>query len=202
MELDHLAVTGETLEAAAGHVEAALGAVMAPGGQHARYGTHNRLLGLGAGLYLEAIAVEPAAPAPLDARWFGLDDVAGPPRLSAWICRVRDLEAALAAAPEGAGRIVALERGDLRWRMAVPQSGHLPFDGVFPALIEWEGAAHPSARLPEAGCRLGVLEVSHPRAGALRAALAGLSDPRVRIVEGVPGLRAVIDTPGGERGLA
>ncbi|MFP4328438.1 MAG: VOC family protein [Paracoccaceae bacterium] len=202
MELDHLAVTGETLEAAAGHVEAALGAGLAPGGQHARYGTHNRLLGLGAGLYLEAIAVDPGADRPAEARWFGLDDLAGPPRLAAWICRVPDLDAALAAAPEGAGRIVALERSDLRWRMAVPESGHLPFDGMFPALIEWEGPAHPSARLPDVGCRLGVLEVAHPRAGALRGALAGLADSRVRIVEGVPGLRAVIDTPGGERGLA
>jgi hypothetical protein len=202
MEIDHLAVAGETLEAASAHVEAALGVTLAGGGRHARFGTWNRLLSLGEAEYLEAIAVDPEAAAPGVPRWFGLDALTGGPRLQAWIVRVADLDAAIAALPE-AGRAVALERGDLRWRMAVPEAGALPWEGVFPGLIEWQGPAHPAPRLPEAGCRLVALEVRHPQAGGLQARLAPhLADPRMRFVEGAPGLSAEIATPAGPRRLA
>ncbi|MFP4404356.1 VOC family protein [Rhodosalinus sp.] len=202
MKIDHLAVAGGTLEAAAAHVEAALGVGLSPGGRHARFGTWNRLLSLGSAEYLETIAVDPAAPAPGVPRWFGLDGFAGGPRLQAWIARVADLDAAIEALPE-AGRAVALDRGDLRWRMAVPEAGALPWNGVFPALIEWQGPAHPASRLPEAGCRLAALEVRHPEAARLAARLAPhLSDPRVRFVEGAAGLLAEIATPAGVWRLA
>jgi hypothetical protein len=202
MEIDHLAVAGATLEAAAAHVEAALGVTLAEGGRHARFGTWNRLLSLGEVEYLEAIAVDPQAAPPGVPRWFGLDALRGGPRLQAWIARVGELDAAIDALPE-AGRAVALERGDLRWRMAVPEAAALPWDGVFPALIEWQGPAHPAPRLPEAGCRLAALEVRHPQAEALQARLAPhLSDPRVRFAEGAAGLSAEIDTPAGLRRLA
>ena len=202
MHLDHLAVAGATLEEAQAAVEGVLGVVMQPGGKHALFGTHNRLLGLAGGLYLEAIAVDPGAGDPGRARWFDLDRFAGPARLSNWVCRVDDLDAALAALPPGAGRPVAVSRGDLRWRMAVPESGRSLFDNLFPALIEWQGDLHPSAMLAGSGCALRRLVVSHPRAGALAAELAALDDPRVEFAVGAPGLRAEIDTPGGLRVLS
>lgn len=202
MELDHIAVAGADLTRAAAHVEAALGVAMQPGGRHDLFGTHNRLLGLADGLYLEAIAVDPAAPAPERARWFGLDRFKGVPRLSNWICRVDDLEAALARLPAGAGRPVAVSRGDLRWRMAVPEEGTLPFDNLFPALIEWEGDLHPAAMLAPSGCRLTRLTVRHPRAGELAQALAGFSDRRVVFEAGPAALSARFETPHGERVLA
>jgi hypothetical protein len=202
LALDHLAVAAETLEAGRAHVEAALGVTLQPGGQHIHFGTHNLLLGLEDGLYLEVIAVDPAA-APQDTpRWFDLDRFAGAPRLGTWICRCDDLVAALAQAPNGAGTPVDLARGDLRWRMAVAADGRMPFDGAFPALIQWQGA-HPAARLMRSGCRLRRLIVTHPDATALRGALAGmLSDPRVVIEDGSElALRADIDTPHGLRVL-
>ncbi|MBS0565535.1 MAG: VOC family protein, partial [Proteobacteria bacterium] len=139
------------------------------------------------------------APPVAHRRWFRLDEFSGPPRLTNWICRVGDLEAALAAAPAGSGRAVDLARGDLRWRMGVPTDGRLPFDDCFPALIEWQGA-RPQARLADVGCRLARLEVSHPEAAAL-GALVALADPRVAFVPGAPGLRATIATPHGNRVL-
>jgi hypothetical protein len=201
LELDHIAVSAETVEAAAAAVEAALGVALQPGGRHDRFGTHNRLLGLADGLYLEAIAVDPEAPEPDRPRWFGLDRFSGPPRLSNWICRTRDLDGVLAALP-GAGQAVALKRGDLAWSMAVPAAGGLPFDNLHPAVIRWECDIHPSAILKDAGCALRRLVVVHPEAGALRDLLAPvLRDARVCFEPGDPALLAEIATPHGLRVL-
>lgn len=202
LELDHLAVAAATLEEGRAHVEQALGVVMQAGGQHARFGTHNLLLGLEDGIYLEVIAVDPAAPAPAVPRWFSLDSFAGTPRLGTWICRCDDLEAALARAPDGAGAPVELARGDLRWRMAVAQDGRMPFGGAFPSLIQWQGV-HPAARLTPSGCRLRRLLIVHPDADDLRRALTGLiDDARLAIEAGaIMALQAEIDTPHGLRRL-
>ena len=109
MKLDHIAISGETRDAAAAHVQATLGMALRPGGAHRYFGTHNHLLGLAEGLYLEAISIDPAAPVPAYPRWFGLDDFAGAPRLTTWICRTQDLSTLVRDLPE-AGEIVALAK--------------------------------------------------------------------------------------------
>ncbi|MCR9126701.1 MAG: VOC family protein [Rhodobacteraceae bacterium] len=203
LALDHIAVSGETLADAAAHVEDRLGVALNAGGRHDVFHTHNRLLGLADGLYLEAIAVDPDAPAPARPRWFDLDRFSGAPRLTNWICASDDLAADLAALPVDAGAPVALRRGDLTWRMAVPEGGALPFDNLFPALIQWGGPLHPATLLPASGCRLRQLVVAHPQAAELGAMLRGrLSDSRVVFEPGAtPELRARIDTPHGLRSL-
>ncbi|WP_417208042.1 VOC family protein [Antarctobacter sp.] len=200
LELDHIAVLGGTLAQAVAHVEAALGLSMGPGGRHARYGTHNRLIGLAPAVYLEAIAIDPDAPAPDDARWFGLDSFDGPARLDKWIARVPDIDAAIAALPM-AGRRVDLERDGLRWSMAVPEDGALPFDGKFPALIQWHVARPPGQSLPPSGLTLDQLIVTHPEAPALAALLAPhLNAPLVSFRPAPrPGLRARLTGPDGPR---
>lgn len=198
--IDHLVVSARSLDEGADWVEAALGARPGPGGVHASMGTHNRLLGLGPDLYLEVIAADPAAPHPGRARWFALDGFAGAPRLTHWVVRVDDLDAALASAPEGAGVATPFARGDFRWRFGLPGDGRLPFGDAFPALIEWEGAAHPAPRLPDSGLRLDRLEIVHPRAKALAAALP-LGDPRIAVREGPPEFAALFSGPGGPRHL-
>lgn len=176
-----------------------LGVTPGQGGRHPRMGTHNRVMGLGAGEYLEVIAVDPDAPAPGRPRWFDLDRRAGPPRLANWIARTDDLDGLVSCMPE-AGRPVAFERGDLRWRMAVPDDGVLPFDGCFPALIEWQ--SEPPL-LPDTGLRLTALLLRHPEAATLAPVLASLtSDPRIQVQEGPTALEARVAAPDGERRLA
>lgn len=199
-QIDHLAVSAATLEEGIAHVEAALGVPLGPGGRHDYMSTHNRLLGLGPSDYLEVIAIDPEAPAVPHPRWFRLDEFRGAPRLTNWVCRVADLDAALALAPSGAGRAVALARGDFRWRMGVPPDGRLPFDDCFPALIEWQGGLKPQDRLADSDCRLTRLEVAHPEADQLRPLLA-LADARIHCVTGARALRATFATPHGERHL-
>lgn len=202
LRFDHIAISAETLADGVAMVEERLGVALAGGGQHPHMATHNRLLGLG-DLYLEVIAADPGAPRPAWPRWFDLDNFSGSPRLTNWVARCENITAALAASPDGTGIPVALQRGDYRWQMAVPADGKLPFDGGFPALIQWQGDLHPARALPESGVRLTQLEVAHPEAPALRAALADLlDDPRVVIVDGAAkALRASFTTPHGVRVL-
>jgi len=200
MLLDHIAIGCESLEDGCAWVEAALGVRLRPGGQHERFGTHNRLLGLGEGRYLEVIAIDPEAPH-IGPRWFGLDSFAGAPRLVNWICATGDLDADLAAAPVAAGRALALERGDLKWRIAVPEDGSLPLGGGYPTLIEWAaGTHHPSDRLGTCGVRLLEWTVRHPEAEMLRAALAPklAGAPVTFEVARAPAFRARFSTPKGE----
>ncbi|PWK60959.1 VOC family protein [Roseicyclus mahoneyensis] len=199
LTLDHIAIASARLQDGAAAVEAALGLPLQGGGQHAAMGTHNRLMGLGAE-YLEVIAIDPEGRAPSQPRWFDLDRFRGAARATTWICRCDDLEGALAASPPGAGVAWSLSRGDLSWRMAVPVDGILPFDGLFPALIQWEGAAHPAPRLSDVGARLVGLRLFSPQADALRATLAPLiADARVTVVAAdAPRMEAVIATPTGE----
>jgi hypothetical protein len=202
MLLDHLAVSGETLEEAQSHVEEALGVAMQGGGEHAVFHTHNKLMGLADGLYLEAIAVNPSAPTPDRPRWFDLDRFSGAPRLSNWVCRSEALEQDMSVLPSGIGAPVQLKRGDLRWQMVVPTDGVLPFDNMCAALIQWQTKQHPAQTLAPTGCRLRRLVVSHPDAADLKAAMdLALVDDRVVYEAGPSGLMAEFETPHGIRRL-
>jgi len=199
LTFDHLAISCDSLAEGVAHVEAALGVTLAPGGEHAAMGTHNRLLSLGPEEYLEVIAINPDAPGPDQPRWFDIDNFAGSPRMTNWICRCDDLETAQAVAPQGAGVPWDLERGDLRWRMAVPADGKLPFQNCFPAMIQWQGPAHPAPRLSDHGIRMTGMTVTHPEADMLRAVLAPMiTDPRLTIVTGAaPALTVDLTGPKG-----
>lgn len=198
--LDHLVVRAERLEDGVASVERALGVELEPGGRHDAMGTHNRLLSLGPEEYLEVIAIDPGAAPPGRPRWYGLDAFAGPPALGAWAVRVGDLDVALARAHDGVGEPLAVERGALRWRMAVPPSGALPLQGLHPALLQWE-TPHPAPKLNDLGCRLRRLVLCSPDPEATRSALSALGDDRLAIEPGGPSIRAEIDTPSGPRTL-
>ena len=199
LRLDHLAVSAGALDDGVAAVEAALGVALAGGGQHPHMATHNRLLGLG-DVYLEVIAIDPAASAPPWPRWFDLDHFTGPPRLTNWVAACDDLAAEVALGPPGVGVPVALSRGDYRWQMAVPADGCLPFNGAFPALMQWHGQLHPATVLPDRDISLHRLEIAHPDASALRSTLKRrLNDPRIVVSQGAKALRATFSTPNGLR---
>ncbi len=205
VEPDHLVLATRDLDAGAAWLEQHFDVALTPGGRHVRMGTHNRLLGLGSGFYLELIAVDPAAAAPGRPRWFGLDTLDLPadrPRLIHWVARSDDIERDAAACVESPGDILAMERGDYRWRIGVPADGHLPGEGLVPTLIQWDVPFHPAERLPETGCRLMKLEGFHPRPEDIRTALDRLGlAPRLDVhpcAAGEPAqLLAYIRTPRG-----
>ena len=100
-QLDHLVVTTPALADGVTLVETALGHPMDGGGDHVAMGTHNRLMSMGPEEYLEVIAVNPAATAPGRPRFFDLDTPRDEPRLTNWVLRVPNLQAALDLAPPG-----------------------------------------------------------------------------------------------------
>ncbi|MEO1363308.1 MAG: VOC family protein [Pseudomonadota bacterium] len=198
MILDHLVVGARTLAEAQSHIEDSLHVAMQPGGQHAVFHTHNALLGLEDGLYLEAIAPDPSLPAPTRPRWYDLDRFMGSARLSNWAAAVPDMDTALPAMPAGCGAPVAVRRGDLNWRMAVSPEGTTPYDNLWPALIEWPPGTHPAPRLVATGLRLRRFTLCHPQGEALRAALrAQINDDRLAIETGDIAMQAEFEGPEG-----
>ena len=187
LEFDHLVVACTDLGAGEAWLAGLLGAAPEPGGRHGFMGTHNLLWRMGVREYIELIAIDPEAEAPPYPRWFGLDSFNGAPRLIAWVCRMQPLKA-----PEHS-RIMEAARGDLRWRISIPESGVSGSDGLDPLRIDWAGGPHPADAMPDHGFRLLGLDLSHPKPPKLQ-----IADPRVKIKTGDIGLRAHISTPHGK----
>lgn len=206
LALDHLVVACLDLDLGEAWLRERLGVPLAPGGRHAGWGTHNRLLQLGGSVYLELIAPDPSAPDPTTPRPFMLDDpamrarLAKAPALVHWLLRADDLERELGGLRYLAGTITPMTRGDLRWRITLPTGGRPAADGLLPTVIQWDVpmSSHPTARLPEAGVRLAGLEVRASKEVLDRrptfdapVAVAWVEDREH------PGLSATFETPGG-----
>ena len=200
--LDHIAVVARNVEEGCAWVKQALGVDVPPGGTHPAMGTHNHLMNLGPGIFLEVISINPDAPAPGRPRWFGLDSFDASPRLATWVVATKDMHSTLPLMPASVGPAIPLTRGDLSWTLTVPDDGSRPLDGAFPAIIEWPDGS-PADAMPDLRCRLRSLVIGHPQADAINLALEGrLIDPRVRIQSGpVFKMSAEIDTPTGVRTL-
>jgi hypothetical protein len=121
-QLDHLVIVAKTLEQGVQWCETTLGITPNPGGEHAQFGTHNRLFKIATPghplAYLEIIAINPGAkqagntPASskneskntdTKKRWFDMDDaalqvaVAIAPRLVHFVAQTDDIQAGRSA---------------------------------------------------------------------------------------------------------
>lgn len=206
--IDHITILSPSLEAGGAWVHERLGVPPQQGGAHPRMGTHNLLLPLGETMFLEVIAIDPAAPAPARPRWFDLDRLPPDraPFLGCWVARTTDIHASLAAASEPLGLAEPMTRGALEWLISIPEDGSLPLGGAAPELIQWHTAGHPAAGMQDRGCRLTALQLLHPEPERLRALIESLRfaacDAALTVKEApVPGLVAQIDTPSGPRAL-
>jgi hypothetical protein len=179
--LDHLIFGVPVLEDGVRQLETRWGVRAQPGGHHQGLGTHNALLGLGQGTYLELIAPDPDRPPPVRPRPFGLDAL-DHPRLVAWAVRGDDLEARVAhARAQGydPGDPLELQRTTaqgtpLRWRLTPKALA----GGPIPFLIDWGDAVHPSGSAPT-GLTLGCRGLAAARIGSVPVAgFVGGSLPR------------------------
>lgn len=199
--VDHVVYAVPDLREGAARVTELLGVEPAYGGQHRGRGSHNALLSLGGGAYLEIIAPDPDQPKPDMPRAFGLDTLRDA-KLVTWAVQVRDIErVSLAAKDQGydPGPLVAMSRslpdgGMLRWRATIQLD--MPGDGVVPFLIEWDSNEHPSDTTP-AGAGLIDLELEHPRPGEVQPMLDALGIG-IEVAEAArPSIIATIEGPSG-----
>jgi hypothetical protein len=169
--LDHLVIAAASLDQGVAWCEATLGVTPLPGGAHPLMGTHNRLLKIATpafpDAYLEIIAIDPAAPPPGRARWFGLGDAAlqaslaeHGPRLIHAVARSTLLDMhrrGLITVGCTPGDPVSASRetpaGLLSWQILVRDDGALDGGGALPTLIQWQGT-HPATRMPDSGVTL------------------------------------------------
>ena len=178
IRLDHLVISGKTLDEATYHIESRLGVKLQEGGCHDRFGTHNRLLNLSDGIYLEAIAIDSRAENPSYPRWFSLDTFDEEAKITNWVCRSENINLDFKNIFFKNAEILQLERDKLEWLMALPKNGNLPFDGAFPALLQWK-TNPPTNNLIQSGCTLKHMTIFHPEAVKLRKKIQVLYDPRI-----------------------
>lgn len=223
IELDHVVVGAVSLDAGERWLAQRLGVPLQPGGQHAGWGTHNRLLNLGNGNYLELIAADPGQPQPTRVggngrpvrreRPFGLDRpdtqraLAQRPRLLHYVMRTPRLQAAVEALDYDCGTVHAMSRGTLTWQIALLEQGmprlrsvaasHAPMVSVLPTLIDWGSTPHPSTTLPPQGVTLQALRIAAPAPMLIR--LGGIvRDPRLILCEATePSLGLELSSPQG-----
>jgi hypothetical protein len=223
-QIDHLVVVAHTLEQGVQWCEATLGITPAPGGEHAQFGTHNRLFKIATPAfpmaYCEIIAIQPGAKGPANPnakRWFDMDNpamraaVAQVPRLVHFVANTDDILAArIALKAQGIDRGPAMpasrhsRKGVLQWQITVREDGQRLFDGALPTLIQWGKAddaeplrLHPRNSLPRSGVSLHSIHISHPTAAKLQAAYDAIGLTAITVTEGPANITATLKTPMG-----
>jgi len=223
-QLDHLIVAAKTLSQGVQWCEDTFGITPGAGGEHDKFGTHNRLFKIATPAfpmaYLEIIAINPATPLPKqhkNKRWFDLDDprviaaIAKEPRLIHFVASTTDIKADRQALREQQierGNVIhasrKTNRGRLQWQITVRDDGERLFDGTLPTLIQWgkEDAAdplrlHPRSTLPRSGVSLQDLEITHPSATKLQAAYDAIGLKGIGVLEGAANICATFNTPKG-----
>jgi hypothetical protein len=204
--------------------EATLGITPAAGGEHEKYGTHNRLFKIATPAfpvaYFEIIAINPDAvieKKPPPTRWFDLDskqlqaELAKSPRLVHFVVNTDNIQDARHAWKNQGidrGPIIHASRktpkGLLQWQITVRPDGDRLFNGTLPTLIQWgkpEAAdpmqLHPRNHLPRSGVSLKSLTVSHPSASKIKAAYEAIMLGNIDVTEGPANIVATLQTPKG-----
>lgn len=178
LELDHLIVAGPDLGALVEAFAALTGARAVPGGRHAGQGTHDALVGLGHGRYLELLAPDPEQ---ADGDFRAGIAYLEAPALHTWCARAGaadDVASRIAGAGLSPRRLaMARQRADgvtLRWELLFAD-GH-PYGGLVPFFIDWRGSPHPSEQLDPQLAWAG-LTLAHPDARGLGRLLAAFGGP-------------------------
>lgn len=203
--VDHLLYACSDLERGRDEIEELLGVRPVIGGRHERFGTHNALLSLGSGAYLEVVARDPNLPVPAHGLLVNIPRNEGS-RLITWVLRVRDIDASAHSARAAGLGLGAVEPGQretpegemIRWQLTDPYAERR--GGALPFLINWGNTPHPSTIAPAVGQLRGIV-IEHPEADAIGSACA-LLDADVEVREAPAfALTAAIDTPSGVRYL-
>ena len=200
--IDHLVYAVPDLPTALDWFAEQTGIRPAVGGRHLTRGTHNAVVSLGDGAYLEIIAPDPENHDVAPPRWMAVDAIAKP-TLTRWALKSDDLErdaALLQAINPHHGRIVDGSRSltdgaTLNWRMTLPQSE--PLVELLPFLLDWSSSDfHPTERMGP-GYELLDLNFGHSDPEAMQTNFARFGYKAAITEQKLPQIIARLKTPRG-----
>ena len=143
--LDHIVIGSFTLDEGTKFVENILQAKLSDIGYHKDMGTHNRLIRISEGVYLEVIAIDPKTTKLNNRKWFNLDNL--------------KLQSKLKKSPQIIGYVIEnnnmnitkyydpffkSSRDIYKWQFAMPTLNNNNLDseilesGIIPSLITWK----------------------------------------------------------------
>ena len=203
--LDHLVYGTPDVSTTINDLERAWGVRAVMGGKHPN-GTHNALLSLGGGSYLEIIGPDPdQAPDPKRPMSFGVDRLKTPrlltwaikaPGIAEWVKRARR-----AGYDPGDPQPLSRKRPDgvlLEWTLT--RAPEPVGDGLVPFLIDWGATPHPAADSPM-GCTFAWLRAEHPDPGSIKVWTRALGEELDVRSGPEAALIASIQTPNGRMEL-
>jgi len=153
--IDHIVYAVPDLERAMSQLEDQLGIRPVFGGFHKTQGTKNALLNLGAGCYLEILAIDEENTEINGPRWMGIDLITEP-RVTRWAIKsetikqdsetLKSYDSKMGEIYQGSRKTTAGET--LAWKMILPLPS--PKIELMPFMVDWSGSAfHPTEKLED-----------------------------------------------------
>lgn len=201
VQLDHILWGAPDLDAGAALFERLSGIAPAPGGSHAGFGTRNRLLSLGDGIYFEVIAPDPAQK--LEGTRGAKLAALRSPGLIAFSVRADDIGALKRAAdaagiPSRGPVAMGRTRADgVRLDWEILYFGAEADADAIPFAIDWKNSPHPSRSTP-GGLTLKSFVALHPERERLAAIYKTLGIPVAVERADRAGYLATLATPRGD----
>ena len=201
MPLDHIMWAAPDLETGIAHFERLTGIRATPGGRHPGRGTHNALMSLEHGCYLEIIAPDPTQT--LDNNLGAEIKALRAPGIFTYAVQCRDMNALVRAARQAEIPL----RGPEAWSREQPGGKTLewllaftdetPFGRYVPFYIDWKDSPHPSTTAAR-GLTLLDFTVMHPDRARLAALYAALGIGVRVVAHDRPAMQAVLRGPRGD----
>ena len=144
-KLDHIVFGARSLEEGTNFIEKKLDIKLSEVGYHDFMGTHNRVVKVDKGIYLEVIAIDPSLKSPNQNRWFNLDNpilqkkLEYSPQMIGYVIETKDKEMLKHFCTP-----IKAARGNYKWNFAMPNlesnffNKELIENGIIPSLINWK----------------------------------------------------------------
>ena len=185
--IDHIIYTSPNLNSGVRTFASEYGIEPSAGERHPGFGTRNALIGLGAGRYVEILAIDETQDVPPSGRFLRLQ-CGSPSRFSAWCARAdRPLEETVhigRSAGYDLGEVVTMSRQrpdgtTISWKLTAPPRA----EGVLPFYIDWGDTPNPATLLPPL-LTLACFTLTHPEPARIRAIFAALGEDEVEVRAG------------------
>lgn len=172
-----------------------------PGGKHLEFGTHNALLGLGQGVYLELIALDPENRKAQN-KWMGMELLASP-KVIRWAIKSDDIIMQAKILAEYKEELGIIKKGrrrrpdgsELSWKLTLPESSSEV--EICPFLIDWGDSVHPADGL-SSQCSISNMTFFHPKPKLSQNVLDLLSYDSKIIESKKERIEVTLNTPKGE----